>query len=90
MKLDSATGYESAVGNKLMRSTGALKTNGMYSTTGAGDVVGDKAIGPTAIINYHKTRQESIVDFIEKAYRSQLNVINDVAIPMFYTENVSV
>ena len=41
-----------------MWSTSAPKTNGMYCTAQTGDIVGDKAIGPTTIIKYHNTHQD--------------------------------
>ena len=66
MNLDSATTYDSPVGNKLMRNTCSLKTNGIYCRNQVGEIVRNKAIGPTLIINFHAKRQKSVFEFIEK------------------------
>jgi hypothetical protein len=81
MKLDLSTGYESAVGNKLMRSTSAPKTTEMCCTRQAGETVGDKAICPTAIISYHATHQESMLELFGLKAHSEENSMSSPTRP---------
>ena len=71
-----------------MRNTCSLETNGIYCRNQVGEIVQNKAIGPTLIINFHAKRQKSVLEFIEKKNINKLHVTNRLPIPMFYKNDV--
>jgi len=63
MRLDSATSYGSAVGNKQMRSNCSLATNGMYAKEQVGPLLAGSPVGPSE----EKYCRVKAAEYVEKS-----------------------
>ena len=59
----------------------------MYCTNQTGEIVGDTAIGPAAIIEFHSNRQKSMIKLVQTRYTNELSVTDSEPIPLFYKED---
>ena len=89
MNLDSATTYESGVGNKLMQNACSLQRNRMYSVCQAGEIASEKGLGPSEIIKFHADCDKQMDECLESNYYSKLGVFAKEPIPVFLNSAVT-
>ena len=88
MKLDSATTYESVVGNRLMQNACSLKANPTYCKSQAGSINLKAGIGPLEIINLHKHRQMRLDSLVQSEYLNKLEVTETNSVLVFITDEI--